>query len=201
MAQRSRLIYGLVLTGLTFGLILLGLATFRGEALALALPLAVYWLAGLAAGREAPRLGVSRELSAAQAVCGAPVTVRLTLTNLGRRLEQVEIEDDLPPGVEVTSGEHRRLLAALARGGSAELAYAVRCQHGLYTFETVNVTVSDYVGLTPRTLALAAPAEQPSLWLLGTLSFVLRGGSVVLLAPIVVLPTQVEVRLPILPRD
>jgi hypothetical protein len=43
--------------------------------------------------------------------------------------------------------------------------------------------------------ALAAPLEQPSLWLLGILSFVLRGGSVVLLAPIVVLPTQVEVRL------
>ena len=43
--------------------------------------------------------------------------------------------------------------------------------------------------------ALAAPVEPPALWLLGTLSFVLRGGIVVLLAPIVVLPTQVEVRL------
>jgi hypothetical protein len=43
--------------------------------------------------------------------------------------------------------------------------------------------------------ALAAPVEQPQLWLLGTLSFVLRGGIIVLLAPIVVLPTQVEVRL------
>ena len=43
--------------------------------------------------------------------------------------------------------------------------------------------------------ALAAPVEQPQLWLLGTLSFCLRGGVVLLLAPIVVLPTQVEVRL------
>jgi hypothetical protein len=43
--------------------------------------------------------------------------------------------------------------------------------------------------------ALAAPVEQPSLWLLGTLSFVLRGGIVVMLLPILVLPTQVEVRL------
>lgn len=43
--------------------------------------------------------------------------------------------------------------------------------------------------------ALAAPVEQPSLWLLGCLSFMLRGGVVVLLLPIVVLPTQVEVRL------
>ena len=43
--------------------------------------------------------------------------------------------------------------------------------------------------------ALAAPVEQPSLWLLGTLSFSLRGGIVLLLLPIIVLPTQVEVRL------
>lgn len=37
--------------------------------------------------------------------------------------------------------------------------------------------------------------DQPQLWLLGTLSFILRGGLVVLLLPIIVLPTQVEVRL------
>lgn len=43
--------------------------------------------------------------------------------------------------------------------------------------------------------ALAAPAERPDLWLLGTLSFCLRGGAILLLAPIIVLPTHVEVRL------
>lgn len=40
-----------------------------------------------------------------------------------------------------------------------------------------------------------APIEHPSLWLLGTLSFMMRGGLVVMLLPIIVLPTQVEVRL------
>ncbi|MEP7159228.1 MAG: hypothetical protein ABI797_07355 [Chloroflexota bacterium] len=43
--------------------------------------------------------------------------------------------------------------------------------------------------------AFAAPAERTDLWLLGTLSFCLRGGALLLLAPIIVLPTQVEVRL------
>jgi len=43
--------------------------------------------------------------------------------------------------------------------------------------------------------AFAAPAERADLWLLGTLSFCLRGGALLLVAPIVVLPTQVEVRL------
>ena len=159
MTERSPLIYWLVLTGLTLGLILLGLATFRGEVLALALPLALYWLAGLAAGREAPQLKVERQLSATHAACGGPISVQLTLTNLGRRLEQVEIEDLVPPGVEVTSGEPRRLLTALARGASAELTYTIRCRHGLYAFDAVSVTVSDYLSLAPHTLALSAPAE------------------------------------------
>lgn len=43
--------------------------------------------------------------------------------------------------------------------------------------------------------ALAAPVDQPQLWLLGTLSFILRGGLLALLLPIIVLPTQIEVRL------
>jgi hypothetical protein len=43
--------------------------------------------------------------------------------------------------------------------------------------------------------AFAVPAERADLWLLGTLSFCLRGGALLLLAPIIVLPTQVEVRL------
>ena len=42
---------------------------------------------------------------------------------------------------------------------------------------------------------MAAPAGQPELWLLGVLSFCLRGGVLVLCLPIIVLPTQVEVRL------
>ena len=149
----------LVLTGLTYGLILLGLITFRGEVLALAFPLALYWLAGLAAGVGSPRLTVTRRLSTDQVVCGAPVTVHLTLTNEGERLEQVEIEDILPPRAEVTDGETRRLVASLARGASAEMEYTVRTRHGLYLFEMVKVTVSDQLGWSPRALTLSAKAE------------------------------------------
>lgn len=43
--------------------------------------------------------------------------------------------------------------------------------------------------------AVAIVAGQPRLWLLGAAGFMLRGGIVVLMAPIMVLPTQVEVRL------
>jgi hypothetical protein len=37
--------------------------------------------------------------------------------------------------------------------------------------------------------------EQPSLWLIGTAGFLLRGGFLVLLAPVIALPTPIEVRL------
>ena len=43
--------------------------------------------------------------------------------------------------------------------------------------------------------ALSVTAGQPELWLIGALSFSLRGGIVLLTLPILVLPTQVEVRL------
>ena len=42
--------------------------------------------------------------------------------------------------------------------------------------------------------ALAVVAGQPRLWLMGMLAFALRGGIVLLTLPIVVLPTEVEVR-------
>ena len=43
--------------------------------------------------------------------------------------------------------------------------------------------------------ALAIVASQPRLWLLGMVGFLLRGGVLLLVVPIVVLPTQVEARL------
>lgn len=44
-------------------------------------------------------------------------------------------------------------------------------------------------------MAVASVLGQPYLWLIGAAGFALRGGIVLLLVPIVVLPTQVEVRL------
>ena len=158
MAQRSPLVSWLVLTGLTFGLILLGLAAFRGEALALAMPLAVYWLVSLLGGRAAPQLRVERQISAAEVAAGTPVEVRLTLTNTGEPLELVEVEEILPAGLEVVAGETRRLRAALGRGEALQLAYMARARHGLYPFEGVRVTVSDYLRLAPRVQVLPAPA-------------------------------------------
>jgi hypothetical protein len=42
--------------------------------------------------------------------------------------------------------------------------------------------------------AFVTVAEQPRLWLYGSLGFMLRGGIILLMLPIVALPTQVEVR-------
>lgn len=157
--ERAARLRWLALTGLTYGLILLGLVSFRGEVLALALPLTLYWLAGLLTGVGSPRLAATRRLSADQVVCGAAVTVHLTLTNEGERLEQVEIEDCLPPRIEVTAGQARCLVASLAHGASAEMEYTVRTRHGLYLFEAVKVTVSDHLGWAAHTLTLPAKAE------------------------------------------
>jgi uncharacterized protein (DUF58 family) len=148
-----------VLTGLTYAVLLLGLLTLRGEIVALALPLAFYWLWGLVAGPANPRLSAVRRLSAPGVASGSPVTVSLTLTNEGERLELVEIEDDLPRGLEPLEGERRRLWASLEGGASAEVSYTVRARHGIYPFTSVRVTVSDALALSTRRLTLPAESE------------------------------------------
>jgi uncharacterized protein (DUF58 family) len=69
---------------LIYALILAGLATLHGALLALAIPLVVYLAAGLLEQPEEPQLSVTRSLSADRAPAGAPVTVRLSVTNFGR---------------------------------------------------------------------------------------------------------------------
>ena len=67
---------------------------------------------------------------------------------------------------------------------------------------TSHVLVAPGLRTIPRTgfrarlaTAVAVVASQPRLWLLGAAGFLLRGGIVVLIAPIMVVPTQVEIRL------
>ncbi len=157
MAEKSLPLRGLVLTALTYGLILTALFGLRREILALAFPVAVYWLAGLVAWGAPPCLQVTRRFSASPVEAGMPVTVSLTFTNAGRRLEQVAVADRLPPGVASTHA--RALLAVLAPGASAELNYTVCLPHGEYAFTSVEVTVSDYLGLTEWSQTLPAAGE------------------------------------------
>ncbi len=80
---------------------------------------------------------------------GRPVEVQLSVTNEGPALEQVLIEDDVPPSVEIVEGESS-VLTALPAGGTVELAYTLRGKRGSHEFQNALAIASDYLGLFHR---------------------------------------------------
>lgn len=147
-----------LLAGLTYTLLLLGLATLNGGLLALALPPAVYLFAALFFGPETPRLRLARTLSADRVSHRSPVTVRLSLTNEGARLEEVLIQDAVPPPLQVLDGTPV-LLTALPPGETVELTYTVCGSRGCYDFQDVQVMASDTLGVFRRHVRLPARAQ------------------------------------------
>jgi uncharacterized protein (DUF58 family) len=148
----------LLLGGLAYALLLLGLATLDGRLLALALPLVVYLGATLVYGPQELLLSVTRTVSTDRVSPGMPVAVELSVVNAGRRLEEVLVEAPIPRGLELANGEPR-VIAALPPGGTLALTYTVRGPRGKYDFPPVRVTASDHLGLFRRRKKLPARSQ------------------------------------------
>ena len=144
-----------LLSILTYGLLLLGMASLQPALIALSLPLALYLSVGLWRGPGALRLQVSRSLSSARVAKGDSVDIHLVVRNLGGTLEEVWLEDVLPDDIELEDGNNT-LLTSLAAGGSVELDYTVRGARGQYRFAEVRVAASDLLGVFVRRALLAA---------------------------------------------
>lgn len=148
----------LLLSGLIYALLLLGLGTTSGAALALAIPLTIYLAAALLYGPEELRLTTSRALSIDRVSCGVAVVVRVSITNEGSRLEEVLVEDPVPRPLELVDGE-ARMLTPLPPGATTVLEYTVRGSRGDLDFQTVRVRASDSLGLFRREATLPAPGH------------------------------------------
>jgi uncharacterized protein (DUF58 family) len=147
-----------VLSLLIYMLILVGLATLRGELLMLALPLVVYLAAGLFEQPAPPRLRVIRSLSSDRVEAGATVVVTLAITNLGALLEELLLEDCVPPTLQVVDGTPK-LLTTLAPGAMVEMSYTIGGSRGRYDFANIQATANGRLGLVSRSVAVAAPAR------------------------------------------
>lgn len=132
----------ILLSLLTYGLLLAGVGTVHGEFIALALPLVAYLLVGYLQAPEEIRLEANRHLSIERAVPDQDVEVTVTITNRGSSLEEVLLEDLLPAGLTVRSGHSRHLLR-LTRGESYTLGYTVAGVRGGYVFEGLEAQVND----------------------------------------------------------
>jgi uncharacterized protein (DUF58 family) len=144
--------------GLVFGLLVLGLAVHRGEVLVVALPWLVYLAAGLLFGPGPLQMEVVRTLGVDMILPGQPVDVRVLITNGGSHLEEVLIEDVIAPPVAPVQGE-ACVLTALPPGQTVELRYTLSVQRGYYRFEGVRVQARDRFGLLQRQTVLPAPGR------------------------------------------
>jgi uncharacterized protein (DUF58 family) len=147
-----------LLGGLVYGLLLLGLLTLKGGLITLAVPLVVYLGAAFLYDPGKLRLSATRTLSSECVSPGKPVVVKVVITNHGSRLEELLVEDSLPPSLERVEGK-ARVLTTLKAGETIELEYILRGKRGSYAFGDVQVTASDALGLFRRRGRISAAAH------------------------------------------
>lgn len=145
----------IVLSLLTYALLLAGMITVRGEFLALALPLVTYLLVGYLQAPEQIKLEAVRHLSAERVSPDANVDVTVTVTNRGVLLEDVLLEDGVPAGLTVRSGSSRHWLR-LKRDESFTFTYSVSGSRGGYVFEAVEAQVHDHLAIGDSTVRVMA---------------------------------------------
>ncbi len=143
---------------LVYVLFLLGLGAMEGAVLLLILPLALYLIAALFFGPGELDLKVSRTLSAERVYEDTPVSIKISIENQGRALEEVLIEDVVPRALDLLVGE-TQVFVSLSPGATSELEYTVTGRRGRFDLDPVRVTASDRLGLFRRKAVLSAPAR------------------------------------------
>ena len=132
----------LLLSLLTYGLLLTGIVTVQGAFITLALPLVTYLIVGYLQAPEKIKLEVTRHLSVERTSPHQNVDVTVTVTNRGSALEEILLEDQLPPGLTVRSGFSQHLLR-LPKGGAHTFVYTVAGPRGGYVFEELEAQIND----------------------------------------------------------
>ncbi|MBZ0298362.1 MAG: DUF58 domain-containing protein [Anaerolineae bacterium] len=138
-----------LLLGLIFAVILVGVATLHRSVLALAIPLLAYVFAALLRRPEALALDVRREVTPDYAPQGAPITIRLTITNQGAAIDELAVQDVLPEGVRQIDGQ-AAMVTFLDPHDQVELEYTIAAHRGAYDTYEVEVAARDFMSFFER---------------------------------------------------
>lgn len=141
-----------------YGILLFGLMFLDGRVLALALPLLIYLGAAIFYAPEEAQWKISRQVSSLVVEQGAPVQVKVSVTNEGRAAEEVLLEDILPSEISVDEGKWRWLVAC-EPGETVEYEYTVRCTRGKHTLKHMSLLTGEHFGLFERRSELEAVGE------------------------------------------
>lgn len=143
-----------VVISLVIVMILVGILARSGAMLALSLPLLIYIGAGLFLAPAQVKLDLQRFPSADHVNAGAAVTVKLTVTNQGRFIPEIQVEDGVPPGLNLIKGTSG-VRASLAPREEIRFEYSVTSARGIHLYSQVNVKTSDPFDLFPQRRAAA----------------------------------------------
>jgi uncharacterized protein (DUF58 family) len=148
----------LFLSIIIYVLLLTGLATLRGDLLALCLPFALYLALGYLSAPEDVDLELDRCIDIERAIPHTPITIMLTITNRGSPVDELVLDDALPSGLTLHSGSTRSLVR-LAKGASHTWTYTVSGPRGSYVFGTVKAQATDHLAVAGRELRLEAKGQ------------------------------------------
>ncbi len=141
--MRSRAIF---FSFLIFALLIAGVALRSGAVLALAAGFCVYLIEAVWSAPDQVKLRIRREISADRVSPGRPVEVRLTVSNEGPTLAELDLNDTLPSGLRLTEGT-TALLTTLPAGEQLDWTYIVEGYRGDFFFGDVAAQVTNHSGL------------------------------------------------------
>lgn len=155
--KANRQLLLLLVTSLVFA----GLVSQRGELAGLTLPLLTYLAVAVWKAPEKPSLVATRTLERNHARPGENVAMVVNVANQGSLVEEVTIEDTLPPGVELVDG---RLRVHLSMDGGAAFGLdgVLNARRGEYVFGPLEVEVSETLGLYSVRTVVSAPLPLPA---------------------------------------
>ena len=139
----------LVLSLITFGLILSSAAFLNPDLSILSFPFFLYLFTGLLNNRTKPNITISRELSAERVVPGEEVRIFITIKNLGPRMDALLVYDLLPTQIKIVDGFNRQLIN-LSSNESFTWSYKIVGERGYYPFHEIFVETRSFLGLIPH---------------------------------------------------
>lgn len=140
-----------ILLGIILGLILLGMATYQGEIIILAIPLLIFMATAILFIPKDSDFSVSRQLSHTQGVIDTPLDIELKIKNIGTHCDEIQVEDRFSPQLVCIEGEYKKVLT-LAQNAETTLSYSVRSPRGQHSFSGTSILVREHFDLIGQSL-------------------------------------------------
>lgn len=148
----------LVLSLISFGFVLSGVALVNPFLVILSFPFILYLFSGLIFTQPELNLVVTRRMGTERAMPGQEVLVSLTIKNLGAGIHALLIDDPIPPQIELIDGYSTHLIN-LPSNETYVIFYKIIGERGYYSFNKTHIETRSFLGLNPRRRIISTKGE------------------------------------------